>query len=310
MAKTAGKAPIANLVRPRAVQAAPIKKPLVDTRPAWEKNLSGPQRDAYLAISNRFKSYGLESLANKIFDYVKNGYSADTISILLQETPEYKKRFAGNEARRKAGLNVLSPGEYISVENSYRQIMKQAGLPIGFYDSTEDFAGFIGNDLSPTELKERADLAVQATALAAPEYKQALRQMGISDSEMTAYWINQSKSLPFLQKTAATAAIGAEALQNKLTFDKSFAENLATQGVTSQEAAEGYARIAQEFGGLQTLGQIYGQAWNQRLAEEGTFLGSAQATERRNRLISSEGAQFSGSTGAARGGLAQRGGAV
>lgn len=309
MAPTASK-PTARITQPKIAWAAPIKNPKLGTRPAWEKNLSGPQRDAYLAITNLFKTYGLESLSSKIFDYVKNGYSADTISILLQETPEYKKRFAGNEARRKAGLNVLSPGEYISVENSYRQIMKQAGLPIGFYDSTEDFAGFIGNDLSPTELKERADLAVQATALAAPEYKQALRQMGISDSEMTAYWINQQKSLPFLQKTAATAAIGAEALQHKLAFDKKFAENLATQGVTSQEAAEGYARIAQEFGGLQTLGQIYGQAWNQRLAEESTFLGSAQATERRNRLISSEGAQFSGSTGAARGGLAQRGGAV
>jgi hypothetical protein len=299
-----------NAMPARVARAVKIPTPKLDTRPQWEKNLSGPQRDAYLAITNLFKSYGLGTLSTKIFEFVKNGYSADTISILLQETPEYKKRFAGNEARRKAGLNVLSPGEYISVENSYRQIMKQAGLPIGFYDTNEDFAGFIGNDLSPTELKERADLAVQATALAAPEYKQALRQMGISDSEMTAYWINQSKSLPFLQKTAATAAIGAEALQHKLTFDKAYAENLVTQGVTGQQAAEGYARIAQEFSGLQTLGQIYGNAWTQRQAEQGTFLGDAQATRQRARLISNEGAQFGGSTGAARGGLAQRGGQV
>lgn len=303
----------------KVATAAAIKNPNLPRRAVrvdpkinrdWTKNLTGSQRDAYLAIKNLFDSYGLGSLSGKIFDFVKNGYSPDTISILLQESPEYKERFAGNEARRKAGLNVLSPGEYISVENSYRQILKQAGLPIGFYDSNKDFAGFIGNDLSPTELKERADLAVQATALAAPEYKQALRQMGLSDSEMTSYWINQSKSLPFLQKTAATAAIGAEALQNKLTFDKSFAENLATQGVTSQEAAEGYARIAQEFGGLKTLGQIYGQAWDQRLAEQGTFLGDARAVDQRNRLIRTEGANFGGSAGGARGGLAQRGGQV
>ncbi len=284
-------------------------KPVAPNRD-WTKNLTGAQRDAYLAISNLFSSFGLGSLSSKIFDYVKNGYSADTISILLQETPEYKERFSGNELRRKAGLNVLSPGEYISVENSYRQILKSAGLPIGFYDSNKDFASFIGNDLSPTELKERADLAVQATALASPEYKQALKAMGLSDSELTSYWINQSKALPFLQKTAATAAIGAEALQHKLTFDKAFAENLATQGVSSQEAAEGYARIAQEFGGLKTLGEIYGQAWNQRMAEESTFLGDARAMERRNKLISTESAQFGGSSGAARGGLAQRGGQV
>ncbi len=275
--------------------------------PDWTKNLSGPQRDAYLAITNLFTSYGLGSLSSKIFDYVKNGYSADTISILLQESPEYKARFAGNEARRKAGLNVLSPGEYIAIENSYRQILSAAGLPKGFYDSTSDFAQFIGNDLSPTELKERADLATQATALASPEYKAALKAMGLSEGEMTSYWINQSKSLPFLQKTAATAAIGAEALQRGMNFDREYAENLATQGVTGEEASQGYAKIAEEFGTLRTLGDIYGAAWTQRMSEEDVFTGGAASTARRD-LVSRERGQFSGSAGAARGGFAQRGG--
>ena len=285
----------------------PITPPKPDTRPAWEKALSGSQRDAYAALTNLFKGFGLDSLAGKIFDYVKNGYSADTISLLLQETKEYKTRFAGNEARKKAGLNVLSPGEYIAIENSYRQIMNAAGLPKGFYDSTSDFAGFIGNDLSPTELKERADLATQATALASPEYKRALKAMGLSDGEMTSYWINQSKSLPFLQKTAATAAIGAEALQRGMNFDREYAENLATQGVTGQAAAEGYARIAEEFGTLRTLGEVYGNAWTQRMAEEDVFTGGAASRQRRD-LISRERGSFSGAAGAARGGLAQRGG--
>ena len=299
----------ANIPNARIAYAAPIKVPnfKLDTRPAWEKKLSGPQRDAYAAITNLFKGYGLDSLSSKIFDYVKNGYSADTISMLLQETKEYKTRFAGNEARKKAGLNVLSPGEYIAIENSYRQIMSAAGLPKGFYDSTADFAQFIGNDMSPTELKERADLATQATALASPEYKRALKAMGLSDGEMTSYWINQGKALPFLQKTAATAAIGAEALQRGMNFDKAYAENLATQGVTGQEAAQGYAKIAEEFGTLRTLGDIYGSAWTQRMSEEDVFTGGAASTARRN-LVARERGQFSGSAGAARGGFAQRGG--
>lgn len=278
--------------------------------PDWTKSLTGTQRDAYAAITNLFKGYGLESLSSKIFDYVKNGYSADTISILLQETPEYKKRFAGNEARKKAGLNVLSPGEYISVENSYRQILRAAGLPVGFYDSTDDFSKFIGNDLSPSELKERADLATQATALASPEYKAALKRLGISDSEMTSYWINQEKSIPFLQKTAATAAIGAEALQRGMNFDKEYFENLATQGVTGDQAAQGYAKIAEEFGTLRTLGSIYGNAWTQRMAEEEQFTGGTAGTGVRRNLATRERAQFSGASGAARSGLAQRGGMV
>src|SRR5213075_88659 len=100
----------------------------------YEKLLKGSELDAYLAVNALFKSYGLESLAPKIFDYVKNGYSGDTISILLQDTKEYKARFAGNEARKKAGLPVLSPADYLATEASYKQIMQQAGLPSGFYD--------------------------------------------------------------------------------------------------------------------------------------------------------------------------------
>src|SRR5690242_4086464 len=75
----------------------------------YDKLLTGSNRDAVMALETLFKSYGLESLAGKIYSYVKHGYSADTISILLQDTPEYKQRFKGNEARVKAGLPVLSP---------------------------------------------------------------------------------------------------------------------------------------------------------------------------------------------------------
>jgi hypothetical protein len=275
----------------------------------YDKLLQGENRDAFMALNGLFKQYGLGSLAGKIYDYVKNGYGADTISILLQDTPEYKKRFAANEARLKAGLNVLSPAEYISVENSYRQIMRQSGLPEGFYDSNEDFTGWLAGDLSPTELQSRVDLATQATALANPAYKAALKQMGLSDGELTAYFLDQSKALPYLQKSAATAAIGAEALQRGLAFDQQFASELATAGVSRDQAGQGYAKIADEFSDLGNLGQIYGGGWTQRMAEEDTFVGGTGASQQREKLINRERGSFSGSTGGARAGFAQKGGA-
>lgn len=275
----------------------------------YDKLLQGENRDAFMAINSLFKQYGLGSLAGKIYDYVKNGYGADTISILLQDTPEYKKRFAANEARIKAGLNVLSPAEYISVENSYRQIMRQSGLPVGFYDSVDDFTGWLAGDLSPTELQSRVDLATQATALANPAYKAALKQMGLSDGELTAYFLDQSKALPYLQKSAATAAIGAEALQRGMAFDQQYASELATAGITRDQAGQGYAKIADEFSELGTLGQIYGGGWTQRMAEEDTFVGGTGASQQREKLINRERGSFSGSSGGARSGLAQKGGA-
>lgn len=275
----------------------------------YDKLLSGENRDAFMALNSLFKQYGLGSLASKIYDYVKNGYGADTISILLQDTPEYKKRFAANEARLKAGMSVLSPAEYISVENSYRQIMRQSGLPEGFYDNVNDFTGWLAGDMSPTELQSRVDLATQATALANPAYKAALKQMGLSDGELTAYFLDQKKALPYLQKSAATAAIGAEALQRGLGFDQQYAEELATAGISRDQAAQGYAKIADEFSDLGTLGQVYGGGWTQRQAEEDAFVGGTGASQQRERLINRERGSFSGTTGGARAGLAQKGGA-
>lgn len=274
----------------------------------YEEMLTGTNRDAFLALKTVFSNYGLGSLAGKIFDYVKNGYSSDTISILLQDSPEYKKRFAANEARKKAGLNVLSPAEYIAAENSYRQIMKQSGLPKGFYDSNEDFAGFLGGDVSPTELQERVNLATQASVLANPAYKKALAQMGISQSEIAAYFLDNSKALPYIQKAAAKAAIGAEALQRGFAFDQRYAEELATSGISREQAAQAYARIGDEFTTLSNLGSIYGGGWTQRQAEDDIFKGGGEASRQKQNLSNRERGNFSGSTGTARGGLAQRGG--
>jgi len=275
----------------------------------YEMLLEGENRDAFMALNSLFEQYGLGSLAGKIYDYVKNGYGSDTISILLQDTSEYKTRFAANDARLKAGISVLSPAEYIATENSYRQIMKQSGLPVGFYDTNDDFTGFLSGDMSPTELQSRVDLATQATALANPAYKDALRAMGLSDGDITAYFLDQQKALPFLQKSAATAAIGAEALQRGFAFDQQYMENLATQGISREQAAQAYAKIGDEFTDLKTLGSVYGGGWTQRQAEEDAFTGGTEASKQRTGLIGKEKSAFSGAAGSARSGLAQTGGA-
>jgi len=275
----------------------------------YDKLLSGDNRDAFAAVSALFNSYGLGSLSGKIYDYVKNGYSADTISILLQDTKEYKERFAGNELRKKAGLPVLSAGEYLATEASYRQIMESAGLPSGFYDQPSDFNSWIGKNVSPSEIQTRVDLATQATILANPNYKKALNAMGISDGELTSYFLDQKKALPYIQKAAATAAIGAQALQNNLAFDQTYAESLATSGITADQAAQGYSQIAQEAGTMKDLASIYGTSYTQREAEEATFRGNASAVNKRKGLASQERANFSGAAGGARAGFGQRGGA-
>jgi hypothetical protein len=266
--------------------------------------LTGEQRDAYAALNNLFASYGLGSLAGKIFDYIQKGYSADTISILLQDTPEYKQRFAGNEARRQKGLPVLSPAEYLSTESSYRQLMRQAGLPAGFYDQPSDFSDFIGKDVSPTELKSRVDLASQATALASPEYKRALQQMyGLDEGHITAYFLDADRALPTIQKQAAAAAIGAEALKRGLQVSGK-AEDYALAGVSSQQAAQAYGTIAQQLPEYAQFAHSFGENVNQQTFEEALFTGGQEAGKL-ERLASWNRARAEGAAGAAATGLAR-----
>lgn len=269
----------------------------------YDKLLTGANRDAFMALETLFKSYGLESLAGKIYDYVKNGYSSDTISILLQDTPEYKQRFKANDARLKAGLPVLSPADYINTENAYRQILRQSGLPTGFYDSNDDFTNWLSKDVSPTEVQSRADLATQATALANPAYKQALNQMGIDDGHLAAYFLDPDKSLPLLQKAAATAAIGGAALGQGLTFNQAYAEQLATIGVTAAQAQQGYQQVASELGTMKNLGAMYGQQFGQAEEEQSVFGTSAEAIQKKSQLVGKEQGAFSGATGGAAAGL-------
>lgn len=285
---------------------------------ALQDYLSGDQRNAYEALNQQFSQYGLGTLGPKIFDFIQKGYSADTISLLLQDTPEYKQRFAGNEDRRKAGLPVLSPAEYLSVESSYRQIMRQSGLPNGFYDQPEDFRNFIAKDVSPTEIKQRVDLAVQNSTLAPPGTLDALQQLyGIDKEHVAAYFLDSERAAPLLQKQAAAAAIGGEAIKRGLAANKDFLEQAAMSGVSTTQAAAAYGQIATTLPEYQTIGHQYNINVNQSLMEQallqpGTTVpgggagpggGTSPASQQLESLASWNRARAQGQVGAGRSGL-------
>jgi hypothetical protein len=277
----------------------------------YDKLLSGANRDAYMALKSLFNGFGLGSLAGRIYDYVKQGYGADTIGLLLQDTPEYKKRFAANEARVKAGLPVLSPADYLSAEASYRQILSTSGLPAGFYDNPADFQKWIAADVSPTEIKDRVDLATQAVAQSNPAYRQALWQMyGINESDLAAYFLDRKTAEPILKKQAAAGAIGAAALRRGFAASRLDLEGYATIGITADQAEQAYSQIAEGFESMLGIAGRYGSSWSQREAEQEVFtpgaaakVGQESASEKGKRLRSQERALFAGSQGSSIQGL-------
>ena len=265
---------------------------------------SGPQKDAFAALNSLFSSYGLGSLADTIAGYLKNGYSADTIQILLRETPAYKKRFAANDARVKAGLPALSPAEYLATETSYRQIMRASGLPSGFYDQPTDFQSFLEKDVSPAEIQSRVTAAADFVNSAPAEAK-ALFSQWYTKGDMIAYALDPKRAEPLVGKSFETAKIGAEAGAQGLGIDQSTAQSIAERGITSEQASQGFSVIAGNLGNDQKLAAMSGETITGYDAMQEVFFNNSAVTKKRDRLASQERARFGGSSAVGSGSLGQ-----
>lgn len=270
--------------------------------------------DAYDVMMQTLRDYGLESLGPKLMDYLRQGHTQDQVSVLLQGTDEYKARFAGNEARRKLGLPVLSPRDYLNTEASYRQIMSQAGLPPGFYDQPEDFAGWIGQDVSPTEIKTRVDEAQYAYNNLTDETKALWQQWhGVGAGDMTAFFLDQNKHLPEIQRLSRGVQLGAAAQDQGLDITQTQAERYASMlpGNTAYNP-QYMGQLSQQFvqaaGTGQLLSGVYQDQYGMDQAAADILGGDAGAREKRRLLAQKEQATFSGGSGQSKGSLNSGGG--
>lgn len=258
--------------------------------------LSGDQNNAYQVMVGMLNQWGLGALAPDVLKFIQQGYDQTAVSFLLQDTDAYKQRFAGNEVRRKNGLPVLSPQDYLSTEAAYRQIMHSSGLPSGFYDQPSDFSNWIGNDVSASEVNSRVNMAVDAANKLSDGTKQAFQQYyGIQPNDLAAYFLDQSRAMPLLQTQARATAIGGAAINAGSGLGQSRAEQLAAQSnLSDTELAknESSAVVMGQQGAL--LSDINGGHYGQSDAENELFLNDAQAAERRRRLAAQETSNFTG----------------
>lgn len=257
--------------------------------------LEGADRNAYTAITQTLKSYGLESLAPAVLGYIKQGYSADTISLLLPETTEYKKRFVANDARRKAGLPVLSPAEYLSVEDSYRQIMSSAGLPRGFYDEPSDFQKWIEGDVSPTEIQQRVTVATDMVNSLDQSARAAFEEY-YSTGDMVAYALDRERATTVLDRQWRASQTAGAAADQGLGMSRDLAERIAGTGVTAQQARTGISQAANLSTSVGRLGALQDSQYNSDDAIAEVFFDDEQTAQKRRGLASRERAQFAGSS--------------
>lgn len=292
------------IVTPTAAAGGPSAP--APTAAAAGGGLSTTQQSAFDYMRNLLGQMGLGSLADTLQRLILQGITDEaSLTLQLQETQEWKTRFAGNERLRQAGLPVLSVAEYLSVERSFAQVMKNYGLPTGFYDDPADFAGWIGNSVSANELQQRVGMYADLVNREDPAIKDQLRSMGMSEGDILAYTMDPTRATPLIQKKYQTALIGGAARRAGVVGDNAYLEQLAARGITEEQAGQGYGMVAESLDTMTRLGDIYGESITQRDLESEVFESNADAAGKRKRLASRERAAFSGSSGITQGSLSQ-----
>ncbi len=300
---TAGNVFLPNTPAAGGMSAADIlAKQYAEQQAAREKEQEMQRQSIISIMTDRLTRYNLQGLVPTIKRLAQEGATEATITLALQETEDYKRRFRANEERIKKGLQVLTPAEYLNLEDGYRQILRSYGL--NQFDTDDYVSQFIANDVSAAELSNRVVTAVQRVRNADPAVAATLKQYyGIGDTDLVAYVLDPNQQFPKIQTQVAAAEIGAAAGLQGLAPGVAVSEQLARQGITQAEAQRGYATIANILPTAEKLSDIYGttlEGYNLAEAEQEVFNSLASAQRKRQRLIERETAAFSGVSGLGR----------
>ena len=282
---------------------APLTKEDFDAQQAKilaEERALNEKRDSFALIESTMRSYGFsEDELKELSTYIQAGLlnpklGPEQLVLQLRQLPVYKARFAGNEERRARGLNALSEANYLVQESAYAETLRQYGLQ-RFVNRTQ-FATFIGNDISNTEVGKRVKTAVERLQMGDPAILRQLRSYyGITDSDIVSYFLNPKEVLPELEAKTTTAEIGATAGQFGLDTSLARASDLERYGVTLDRARQGYSNIAPAVKEGKTISDIFketGIDYTQTTAEQEEFKGLASARRARETLSGLQSAAF------------------
>jgi hypothetical protein len=252
--------------------------------------------DAYELLKSKLAEWGIGDLDDATMNILVQGYSPDVAALALQDTPQYKQRFAANDQRIKAGLPALSPAEYIATERAYISTLRKYGLPEGFYDQPEDFQKWLAADVSPEEMDQRANVARQAYVDASPEVKDQWQQLyGLTPGDAVAAFLDEKTAVNLLNKRAQAVSISAEAeraFAGRYQLTTSRAEELANEGVSQEQAQKGFSSVASRLPRDQMLARMAGFDFTQKEAEDEVLLNDVKAKQERDKTYGAERGRF------------------
>lgn len=234
------------------------------------------------------REYGLEGLISNLDAAIQDDptqfqgqYGEQAMWRAVRNTPQYKARFKGMDLRVRNGYSPISEAMYLTIEREFEQTLRGNGMPKGFYDTQEDFANFIGNDVRSDELNARLQKGYRAVMETEPGTKEELKRLyGINDSEIAAFLIDPTR---FQQseavKKAEAARRAAAAREQGMQLTAAQSEELVARGIGQSTAQQGFQELAetQELFNPMMAGET---AITQEEQIAGTFGTNAAAAQR------------------------------
>lgn len=244
--------------------------------------LTSDQASARASINGFLSNYGLAGLGDRVWNWYLSGIPIEQIMLDIRGTNEYKQRFPAMESLGKSG-HAISETDYVNLESSYKQLMRQAGLPEGFYDTPDDFTAFIGGEVSPSELAKRLDDYTNITYNLPPTVRQYFADTyGMSNADVTAYIIDPTRALPILDNQIRAAQAGGAAIQSGFgNLTKTEAESIAQLGVDFNSALSGFNQLAGASSLFNPLGNDAGENAITRDEQIGAAFGGNAAAQQR-----------------------------
>ncbi len=251
-----------------------------------------------------FDGVGLGSLAPFIDKRIMEDASEESVLLELYDQPEYQARFPGMKALRSKG-KTITEAEYIKDEKAFAQTARFFDLPVGFYDSPDDFGKLIGNLVSPKEYQDRLQVGQDLGRSLSPGVKTQLQELyNIGEGGITAYVLDSDRALPLLQKQAKAAqfvGFGRERGFKLEGMTAAQAEQIAGTEAYSKLSAQQMQTALSQAAQLRTtqsrLTGIEGEVYNEGEALSAVIEGSPEAILASQQRAQREGARFGGGSG-------------
>ena len=177
--------------------------------------------------------------------------------------------------------------QYISYRNTVREAAQRYGIMDALV-TNDKIAQYIGGRNSAAEIADRMGQAAQAVATTPQETYAVLQEYyGINNGDLVSFYLDPDTTEAILQRRYTAARIGTEAARQQFGINVTEAENLATRGITVDEANQGFATAAQRRGFMEGRGETAG-----RSDIIGASFGDNEAATKVERIAQSRIAQF------------------